>query len=383
MKIAVIGGGFAGIAASRELSKKLKGVPDAEIFLIDKKDYVTMLPNLPEVAGGRLMPEYLTEKITRLIPQEVKFIQKEVKSIDLDEKEITMEGSSLRFDYIILSAGSTTNFYNFNEHMEKVHVLDSVDSALEINSSFKEQLSQGKIDNVVVCGAGFTGLELACNLYDLAKSMGKSPKFSLIERAQRIIPMLSEKMAKHVSGKLDKLHFKIYTDNQIVNFDGDNMKLKDGTELNNVFFCWCSGVKNALTPKGKFSALPDGRIIVDENLKLPDYEYAFAAGDSAAMKDDKGGYLRRGVNFSQMSGKKAASNLIAAIRKESQSKFVPFDPGWVIPIYISSIGVAFGAEIRGRKGIFAHYMICGMKNFNMKNFFKDLSCAIKYTFVKP
>ena len=55
MKIFVIGGGFAGIKAAKELGKNLSN--NHEVYLIDKKDYTTMLPNLPEIVSGRLRKE--------------------------------------------------------------------------------------------------------------------------------------------------------------------------------------------------------------------------------------------------------------------------------------------------------------------------------------
>jgi len=51
-------------------------------------------------------------------------------------------------------------------------------------------------------------------------------------------------------------------------------------------------------------------------------------------------------------------------------------------MYITSVGVAMGIEVRGRKGIFMHYFICGMKNYSFNNFIKELVAAIKYPFAK-
>ena len=51
-------------------------------------------------------------------------------------------------------------------------------------------------------------------------------------------------------------------------------------------------------------------------------------------------------------------------------------------MYITSVGVAMGIEVRGRKGIFMNYFICGMKNYSFNNFIKELVAAIKYPFAK-
>lgn len=381
MKIFIVGGGFAGVQAAKTLSKKLN--TSHEIYLIDKNKYTTMLPNLPELSSERLKKEDITGDIKSLLPPSVHFINEEIIEINFDEKLIKTTINNYSYDYMILASGSTTNFFGFNETMDKVNVLDSLKAAERVNQRFIEYLDKTDSPTLVVSGAGFTGIELACNLYDLSKRKGKNLKVIFVEVAKRVLPMLSEKSAEHVMSKFQKLNFKIYTDNKILGFDGRNITLKNNEIIEDTFFCWCSGVKSSLNPIGKHQVLPDGRIIVNENLQIPEHPEVYAAGDSAAMKDKEGKFMRRAVTFAQMAGKQAAKNLAELINNGHQKPFKPIDLGWIIPIYISSIGVALGLEVRGRIGIFLHYVICGMKNYSFKNFLKELGAAFKYPFAKP
>ncbi|MGE5627517.1 MAG: NAD(P)/FAD-dependent oxidoreductase [Solirubrobacterales bacterium] len=380
MKIFIVGGGFAGIQGAKVLAKNVAA--SNEIFLMDKNKYTTMLPNLPEFSSERLMREDISENIEKLIPSSVKFLNEEITEINLDNKTIITKNTEYTYDYILLAAGSVTNFFGFDKHMDKVNTLESIIAAESVHDKFIEYIDKTDSPTLVVSGAGFTGIELACNLYDLAKKKGKLLNVVFVELAKTFLPMLSEKSHLHVEAKLKELKFKVYTDNKIVDFDGSNITLKDNEVLENVFFCWCSGVKSPIKPIGTYEALPDGRIIVNENLSVPGYPEVFAAGDAAAMKDKDGKYLRRAVNFAQMSGKHAGKNMVSAINNEEQEPFNPIDLGWIIPLYISSIGVVLGKEVSGRKGIFIHYMICGVKNYNIRNFFKEFRAAIKYPFVK-
>lgn len=381
MKIFIVGGGFAGLSAAKVLAKKLSN--SHEIYLIDKKDYTTMLPNLPEVVSGRLQGKDVTEKITNLIPPSVKFIKEEISEINLDRKMLKTETNQYSYDYLVLAAGSKTNFYGFDQNLDKVNILDSLEAAENIKDRFSQYLDERDKGTLVVSGAGFTGMELACNLYDLSKRKNKKLEVIFVERSNRILPMLSEKLCSHVVEKLNTLNCKIYNNNQIVTFDGNNITLKNGEVIEDTFFCWCSGVKSSINPIGEYLTLPDGRIIVDEFLSIPEYPEVYAVGDSAAMKDKNSNFLRRAVNFAQMSGKHGGKNIAAVINKEERKSFKPIDLGWIIPIYISSIGTVFGKEIKGRKGIFMHYIICGMKNYNLRNFWTALKAAFKYPFAKP
>lgn len=379
MKIIIVGGGFAGIKASKELSSKLS--KDHEIILIDKNKQTTMLPNLPELVSERLKVDDITESIEKLLPEGVKFANEEITNINLDEKNITTTTGNYSYDYLLLASGSITNFYGFNKHMDKVHILESVETAKDAHDKFIEYMNSTENPSLVISGAGFTGIELACSLYDLCKKNGKTLNVNLVEFGKKILPMLSDKTQGHVVDKLNAMKFNLFTDNTVADFDGKNITLKNGEVIENVFFAWCSGVKNPIKPIGEYESLPDGRLVVNEFLSLPNYKEVFVAGDAAATKI-KGQYLRRAVTFSQMAGKQAGKNLAAAVKGEKQTEFAPIDLGWVIPIYHSSIGVAFGSELTGRKGIFMHYFICGIKNYSFKNFLSEAWAAIKYPFAK-
>lgn len=380
MKIFIVGGGFAGVKAAKELAAKVSN--DNDIYLIDKNDYTTMLPNLPEVVSGRLNEGDITESIIKLIPKQVNFLREEVTGVNFEERKISTKDNEYNYDYLIFGLGSTTNFFGFNDNLSKVNVLDSLEAAKKVRNKFLKHIENRTEINLVISGAGFTGIELACNLYDLAKKSGKKINVSMVDLTKKVLPMLSEKSATHVVDKLNKMKFKIYTENQVKNFDGENVTLKNDEIIKDVFFCWCSGVKAPLKPVGNYESLPDGRIVVNNFLNIDNYPEVYVAGDAAAIKDSKGNVLRRAVTFSQMSGKHAGKNIAATINGRENTQFRPIDLGWIIPMYITSVGVAMGVEVRGRKGIFMHYLICGIKNYSVNNFIKELEAAIKYPFTK-
>ncbi|MBU3180822.1 NAD(P)/FAD-dependent oxidoreductase [Clostridium psychrophilum] len=380
MKIFIVGGGFAGINAAKELSKRLSN--SHEIFLINKHGYTTMLPNLPEIVSDRLTENDITENITNLIPPSVKFLKEDITSVDLDEKIIHTKDNKYMYDYLVLALGSRTNFLNFNQNLEKVNVLDSLASAENVRKRFLDHVKEKEEVNLVISGAGFTGIELACNLYELCKKRGKKINVTIVELGKKLLPMLSEKSRTHVLKKFDKLKFNISLENEIKIFDGKNIVLKNGEVIKDVFFCWCSGVKTSLKPVGLYDTLSDGRIIVNKFLSIPKYPQVYVAGDAAAIKDKNDHMLRRAVNFAELSGKNAGKNIALHIEGKEMESFTPVDLGWIIPIYITSVGVSLGRNVRGRKGIFMHYMICGIKNYSFRNFGKEFIAAIKYTFVK-
>lgn len=387
MKVIILGGGFAGISAAKAVYNKLAFEKEVDIVLIDKNSYTTMLPSLPDVLGNRIPHKYATALISELIPKGVRFINREVNEVDLDGKTVKLGNDILKYDYLIFSTGSKTNFFNFEGSNDGFYKLDCLEDALQIREDFYNSITTCDHTNAVIVGGGYTGIELACNLYNFATKLftfagnnNKKANITIIDRANRVLPMLSENLSSYANSKLSELGFNIITGDEVKTFENRTVTLKSGKVISNAMLYWCPGAKVSMEPKGNYKKLPDGRIVVNQNLQIPEYPEVFVAGDTAAFAR-KEEYLRRGVNFSAAEGKIAGKNVASIINNEKLSSFKPKDLGWVIPIFSSSVGVGFGRELRGRKGVFLHYVMCGIKNYNIKNVFKYIGYGFKFPFV--
>ncbi len=383
MKIAIIGGGFAGRSAAKKLAKSLANQPDVEIVLIDKNEFTTMHPSLPDLAGGRVDENDLIENIVKLIPSNVKFMKRLIEQVNFNEKMIYFaDGSNYVYDYLIFSPGSKTNFYG-NERLPKTtYKMDCLGDAKHIHEAAKAFIQSHDEINIVVSGAGFTGIELATNLYHLSHDMGKKPKVSLVEVTNKVLPMLSNDMSLHVKKTMEKLGIEFLLEREVVGYDNDTVTFKDGSSIQNAFYCWCAGVMNAIPVSGAHQEIRDKRILVDAFLRIPEHPEVFVAGDAAAFKDDKGNCIRRAVNFAATQGTTAGENVLRSIQQQPLNPYKIVDLGWIIPLYINSIGEALGIPVKGRIGIPMHYLICGVKNYNPKNFFHYLGYAVKFFFTQ-
>ena len=65
-RVVVVGGGFAGFHAARNLAKRLGG--ESEIVLVNTTDYFLYLPLLPEVAAGVLEPRRIAVPLAASLP---------------------------------------------------------------------------------------------------------------------------------------------------------------------------------------------------------------------------------------------------------------------------------------------------------------------------
>ncbi len=378
MRIIIIGAGFAGLTAAQKLGKTYAKRSDIEITLLDRHSYCSMLPSLPDLAGEQLQKPLLIGNIASLLPKKVNFIQETIQKIELVSKTVHTNLATLNYDYLIVASGSTTNFYGFNDHRESLFTLENIDDALRINAAFKAKIKQNKPFNAVISGAGFTGIELACNLYRLARAQKATVTITIVEKFNQILGGMSETIIRTIENETKKLGISILKSESIQTFDGSTVTLSSGKTIADAFVCWCSGVRMGLPLVGNHKEINDGRVVVDNFLRVPEHNEVFIAGDAAAFKF-RDGMLRRAVSYAASQGAQAAFNVIATIGKKQPKPFEPFDMGWVIPVNLTSVGYVMGIPVVGRIGLLVHYFICGVKNYSLKNFIGYALSAFKFT----
>lgn len=389
MRVVVIGGGFAGRAAAKKLYDRLPFAKRVELVLVDQNEYTTMLPSLPDVAGNKIRHQYVKESLEKAIPNGVRFLNRTVDGVSFNSKTIQLDGGEkLPYDYLIFAPGSKANYEGCNEDIRKGRPLDSLKAAMQIRNDYHTGMMNGEISDVVIAGGSFTGVELACTLDEFAKACGKKVSIWLVVRSGRLLPLLNEQEAAYAQQQLSALGINILFNEEVVKVEDKSIKLKSGKSFEQAFFCWCGGVKIAIEAEGSHQKLTDGRIKVDEHLRIPEHPEVFVAGDAAAVEagagvaKSAGSYIRRSVNYSTKGGEIAGHNAAATLEGERLKEFKYKDKGWVIPMHTTSVGNALGFKVKNRTGLFLHYVMCGATNYNARNFRKYVKTGLKCLFGK-
>src|SRR5215211_6592605 len=86
-KIAILGGGFAGIEVLTKLQKEFQNDIRVDITLISKDNYFLFTPMLHEVSSGMIEPRHVASPL-RSFCKRARFIESEIKSIDLENRKI-------------------------------------------------------------------------------------------------------------------------------------------------------------------------------------------------------------------------------------------------------------------------------------------------------
>ncbi len=361
--IVIAGGGFAGVTALRHLHARRNSLSrDFKLIMIDSKTTFEFLPMLPDIIGDWCTPGSISVDLEDFCNKHAcEFIKDEIIDIDLNENKLKTAGQSVNFEYLIIASGSKTNFYGNESAARSCYRLDTVRDAVKIRDDLLERAARGKT-NVLVVGAGYTGIEIACNAHYLLKDRGLDYKITLLEKGREILPSIPGWIKEATLKELEKMDISVLTQDVMSSFEGDEALLASGAKISDAFCIWSAGVS---TPD-YIQKLPfeqeNTRIRVNNNL-VPEGVSSgnvFIAGNAACFIDRTTGKpLRMAVMFSIEQGKIAARNVIKSILKEPLSEYNPLDLGFFIPIANgNAFGSVLGMKLGGRPGYFLHYLMC-------------------------
>jgi NADH:ubiquinone reductase (H+-translocating) len=289
-KIVILGAGYAGIFLCTNLSSKLKDV--AEITLVDRNDYHQLMQEIHLVASGFRTSDQLKIPISSLLKgKKVNFIQSNVKKILPDKRTIILDNEEIDYDELIVCLGSSTKYFNIPGADKYTSPLRSIYDASIIQEHISKIIAEDKKNNIVIVGAGATGISLAgalAEMINLSKNKN-NVKVNIVEATSTILYGWDEKIKNKVEDILKKKGIRIFHNSIVEKVEKDTLFLKDGLQINSSLIIWTAGVRGFnVDIEPAIDKTNDGRIIVNEYCKTSAYDNIYAIGDIAAMKNSKG-----------------------------------------------------------------------------------------------
>ncbi|MBO0471441.1 NAD(P)/FAD-dependent oxidoreductase [Enterococcus sp. DIV0242_7C1] len=386
-KIVVVGAGYAGVSATKFLAKKLKKDSDVEITLIDRHSYHTMMTELHEVAGGRVEPEAIQYDLQRLFSRKknVKLVTDTVTGIDKDKKVVQTKLGSYEFDQLIIGMGGEPNDFGTPGVKEHGFTLWSFENSLKIREHILETVEKAAIEpdpeirkamlTFVVCGSGFTGIEMIGELIDwkdrLAKEFKLDPsEFTLmvVEAMPTILNMLSRNDAAKAERYLEKKNVQLLLNAPIVEVAADHIKLKDGSTVPTHTLIWTAGVK-ATSDAADFGleAARGNRLVANEFMQAKGYEdkNIYIVGDLVYYEETPNTPTPQIVQAAEQTGHTAAANIVADIKGGEKHAFKGNYQGFMV-----SVGSKWGVANLFDKVHLSGFLAIIMKHIvNLKYFF--------------
>jgi NADH dehydrogenase len=359
--IAILGAGFGGLRAAKQLAKQLPKNSGYEVILIDRNDHHTYTPLLYEIAttsketaDNTKLHELAAYSIKELINGlPIQFIQDEVKDIEPSVGKIFFaSGKILKTEYLVAALGSETNFFGIPGLEEYSLPLKTFWDAIKIRETVLTHLKEKDKLKILVGGGGSTGVEIAGEIKKWINELKEDfPKCAfevgIIEGNQTILPGFDRRVVRAAHKRLAKLGVRLFEGERVKELTVSKAMLASGREMDCDIFIWTGGVKAS----GIMSKLPvekdeHGRAevksgmecVMETGLKFGMKFYAL--GDAVCFLDPQTKKPIPGVAEAAISeADVAAHNILEDIRAEQNPNhkprhktYKPVNYPYIIPI---------------------------------------------------
>ena len=344
-RIVVLGGGFAGIYAMRELERLFGGDPEVEVTLVNRDNFFVFTPMLHEVAASDLDLTHIVNPIRKLA-RHASFFNGEVLEIDLPGKAVVAAHGveqehrhRLEYDQLVLALGAVTNFFGIPGLAERAFTMKTLGDAIALRNRAIDSMEEADYEccpdvrrrmmSFVVAGGGFAGVETAAALHDFVHEAlhhyphlrSSDVRMVLVHPGKVILPELSEKLGLYAQRKLSARGLEIHLGTRVLGFTAAGVELSDGTTIPSANLVWTAGT----SPNPLIAKLPcmleRGRIAVNQFLEVPDWPGVWSLGDCALVPDGRGGVYPPTAQHASRQGKTLARNIAAEIRGGRKQPF--------------------------------------------------------------
>lgn len=314
--IVIVGGGAGGLELATRLGNSLGRKGKAAITLIDRTRTHVWKPLLHEIAAGSMNPDkHEVEYLAQAHWHHFRFRLGNMDGLDRAKKEVYVapyydeDGVEIiprrvfQYDTLIIAVGSTTNDFGIKGARDHSIALDTqsqaerfhrrLHNALVRAQTQEEAVQAGQLE-VVIVGAGATGVELAAELHNTTRELtaygldkidpDKDVRISLIEASDRILPALPVKLSNAVEMELRKLRVHLYMGERVTEVSEKGVYTHSGRFIPSELVVWAAGIK-APDFLSELDGLETNRInqlVVKPTLQTTLDDNIFAFGDCAA-----------------------------------------------------------------------------------------------------
>ena len=340
--IVILGGGFGGVRAARDLARKVDTAA-WRIILIDRNNFHGYTPLYYEIAAAYLGADEPSEEtlrscstipLARVLPPAVEFVQGEVCGIDYCRQTVQLtDATVIAFEYLVVALGAVPDYFGIPGLETFAHTFLTVPCALAIHRAMRvrmEAARHGKQIAFMVGGGGPSGVEFAAELaHFLHKQEARgviakgAMSVILVEASSRVLGLLPLKASQYAHKRLAWLGVRVMLDTCIKSVKPASISaapkgqsgaaqsvavvlaprpLKFGEQTADLacdflpaqehrmmagMLIWAGGTRaNPLLARCKIPVDRKGRVEVDAYFQVKGQERIFAIGDCALRMDD-------------------------------------------------------------------------------------------------
>ncbi|MBQ9376822.1 MAG: NAD(P)/FAD-dependent oxidoreductase [Schwartzia sp.] len=393
--IIVVGAGFGGV----KTAKRLAELP-VDVTVVDRNNFHVFQPLLYQLSTSELDENEIAYPIRAFFRnmKNVNFYMAHAEDFDPENKTLITDQGNLTYDYLVLAAGATTNFFGMESVAKNSFGMKTLQEAIAIRNHVLRMFeTASKCDDpeerrrmlTFVCvGGGPTGVECAGALSELIYGVMAheyhglnfaEPKVILVEAMDSLLAMMPDELRDETARVLrDIRKVDVRLNTQVMDYDGEDLHLKDGSSIPTRTVIWAAGVK-AVSFIKKLGAETDraGRVIVEPTLQVKGFPDIFAIGDCAHFLQD-GRPLATVAPVATQQAEVCAENIKKLLRDKNArlDEFTYKDVGAMATICRGHAVVAMGSM--KMKGFFAWVAWMVVHLMRLAGTYTNLTVAYKW-----
>lgn len=363
-RVVVLGGGFAGLNAAR----KLGGVRDVEVTVIDRENHHLFQPLLYQVAMAALSPADIAAPIRSLLTSaNTRIIKASIQRIDVAARHVMTDAGEFAYDYLLVACGAQHAYFGHEEWEPYAPGLKTLSQATEIRRRVLEAFEAAEREpdtqarrrhlTFVVVGGGPTGVELAgaigeMSRYTLARDFRsidpRQTRVMLVEAGPRILPAFDAKLAARAMRDLESLGVQVWTSAKVTEVNAQGVVIGN-EQIAAATVLWGAGVRASDVGRTLGAEVDRvGRVLVNPDLSIADHPEVFVAGDLARCNGADGKPLPGVALVAMQEGIYVAKTIRNDLAGKARAPFEYFDMGQLATIGRSrAVCEIFGVRLTG------------------------------------
>lgn len=352
-RVVIVGAGFGGLEAARGLAGS-----EAEVLLVDRHNYHTFYPLLYQIGAAEIDAAEIAFPVRRIVRKwlNVRFRMAEAREVDLGDRKLLLaapggEAEWVRFDHLVIAAGSDAHFFGVPGAAEHAFPLRQVEHGLALRNHVLSAFERAEAEpnpearrralTFVIVGGGATGVEYAGALAELIYRpllrdhvllSADDVRILLLEAGSRLLAGMPERLGVYAGRRLRGMGVEVRTGSSVRRVEAHAVELEGGERVAADTVVWTAGVRGASV--GAAWGLPadrQRRVVVRPTLEVEGVPGVWVIGDLAAPADD-GPPLPMVAPVAMQQGERAARNILLRARGEDPLPFRYDDPGLLATI---------------------------------------------------
>jgi NADH dehydrogenase len=351
-RVVIVGGGFGGVRCAMQCAKRLHA--GTQIALITDKPYMQYYAALYRALAGGDPSEACVPLRDLFHAKRVHVVVDPVVSIEPSARCVCCaSGDAYSYDTLVVALGSQPCFFRIPGVEAHAHTMQSLNDALRLKRHIHDVLAHARelpdlerpaSANIVVIGAGATGVEVAGELAVYVRAVaamhGIDPSavtIDLVDALPRVLPLLPQSVSRRVAERLQRLGVHLFLGRAVQAEDAESVKLRD-VVFKSRTVVWTAGVSghSLLGHIDGVTLDKRGRVMVDEHLRASGLHDVFVIGDGAATK------LSGMAQTALQDADHVADTIARRMAGKSPRSYKPRNPAYAVPVGPRWAAVVYG-----------------------------------------